>query len=286
MDEFRIHTPSPLTTSPRRLREFLAEDIGSGDISSLVIDPDREGRAAIITREPCTLAGLEEAAAIFGCLFIPVRALAADGVDMEAGGRVLEACGNIRAMLAAERTALNLLARMSGIATLTRNLVARAREVNPEIRIACSRKTTPGFRFFEKKAVIMGGGDPHRFRLDDCIILKDNHLGAAGSIREAVLRARAFSFTKKIEVEAATMSQVREAVDAGADIIMLDNMAPEAAGEAARVIRERDPRIVVEISGGITPENILAYAPHADVISLGYLTHSYRSVDLSMELMD
>jgi nicotinate-nucleotide pyrophosphorylase (carboxylating) len=285
MPEISIHVPSDLTTRPDQLRGYLTEDIGFGDISSYVLPEGKEGKAEIFTKEVCTIAGIEEAAAIFGMLAIPVKQCVSDGEVIEKGKRVLEVHGDLRSMLAGERTALNILSRMSGIATLTRDLVTKARSVNPTVRIACSRKTTPGFRFFEKKAVILGGGDPHRFRLDDCIMLKDNHLKASGSIATIVARAREFSFSKKVEIEVETLKQAREAVAAGADIIMLDNMTPDSAMEGYRFIKDLDPRTIVEISGGITPDNILSYAGYADVISLGYLTHSYRSIDLSMEML-
>lgn len=285
MSEFAVHVPSELTTQPDRLRDFLTEDIGYGDISSRVLSESATGKAEIFAKEPCILAGLEETASIFGLISVPVRMCASDGKSIDSGTRVLEVNGNLRAMLAGERTSLNILSRMSGIATLTHDLVTRARKVNPAIRVACTRKTTPGFRFFEKKAVIIGGGDPHRFRLDDCVMLKDNHLKAAGSITKTVAKAREFSFSKKVEVEVETLKQAREAVAAGADIIMLDNMTPDSACEAYRFIKDLDCRAIVEISGGITPDNIMSYAEHADVISLGYLTHSYKSVDFSMELL-
>ena len=189
---------------------------------------------------------------------------------------------------------------MSGIATLTHDLVSRTRAVNPDLRIACSRKTTPGFRFFEKKAVMIGGGDPHRFRLDDCIMLKDNHLSslgvledpdnihndsAGGSITSGVKEARKFSFSKRVEVEVATRKGAVEAAGAGADIVMLDNMEPMEVKETYLLLKDHFPSVIIEVSGGITPDNIMDYAEHADVISLGYLTHSYRSVDFSLEMI-
>ena len=188
--ECSVHMPSLLTTLPDALRGFLAEDLGYGDISSLTVPDERSGVAEIFVKEDCTIAGLEEAASLFGLLSVPVLPLAVDGDRIDESGRVLKVEGNFRSILAGERTALNILSRMSGIATLTNDLVTRTRAVNPDLRIACSRKTTPGFRFFEKKAVRIGGGDPHRFRLDDCIMLKDNHFRAMGSITDGVKEAK------------------------------------------------------------------------------------------------
>jgi len=218
-------------------------------------------------------------------LGIPVKLIGKDGRRNGSGDVVMGIRGDLVNILAGERVALNILSRMSGIATLTRTLVERTRSVNPDIRIACSRKTTPGFRFFEKKAVMLGGGDTHRFRLDDCIMLKDNHIRKLTSIQEGVERARTFSFTKKVEVEVETREQAAEAARAGADIIMLDNMDPVKAGECYGMLKEMQPNVIVEVSGGITPDTIMEYAANADVISLGYLTHSYRSVDFSLEVL-
>jgi len=283
-DDYRIYHPSPQTTGGDALQRFLEEDIGYGDISSMALPVDRTGEGRLFTKENCVLAGLEEAASVFGLLGIPALPLHRDGEKIQAGKTVLRVRGALRGILAGERLALNILSRMSGIATLTHSLVTRTRELNPDIRIACTRKTTPGFRFFEKKAVISGGGDPHRFRLDDAIMLKDNHLKALGDIKEGVKRAKSLSFTKKVEVEAETIEQALKAAEAGADIVMLDNMSPIEARACYNALKGAHPHIIVEVSGGITPENILDYAESADVISLGYLTHSYRSVDFSLEL--
>ncbi|MCK4614442.1 MAG: carboxylating nicotinate-nucleotide diphosphorylase [Thermoplasmata archaeon] len=258
--------------------------MGYGDLSSNIIPKGKTGEGRIFVKQDCTLAGIEEASGIFGILGVPVLPLAQDGQGIRTGETVLKLKGGIRRILAGERVALNILSRMSGIATLVRSLVERANEVNPNIRIACTRKTTPGFGFFEKKAVILGGGDPHRFRLDDAIILKDNHLRSMGSIAEGVREAKRSSFTKKVEVEAEALKGAMEAAEAGADIVMLDNMSPRQAAESCKKLKERFPGIILEVSGGITPDNISEYAESADVISLGYLTHSYRSVDFSLEL--
>jgi len=200
---------------------------------------------------------------------------------------VMELSGSARAILSAERTVLNIMMRMSGIATETSKLVEATKKVNSKIRIACTRKTTPGFRYFEKKAVALGGGDTHRFRLDDMILIKDNHLSIIGGVREAVKQARLkTSFSKKIEVEVENPEQALEAALAGADIIMFDNMPPEEAKKTLELLEERGLRekVLIELSGGITPENIEKYsALNVDIISMGYITHSARALDLSLD---
>jgi nicotinate-nucleotide pyrophosphorylase (carboxylating) len=192
--------------------------------------------------------------------------------------------GPLRQVLRGERVALNFLMRMSGIATMTRSLVEECQKVNSTVRIAATRKTTPGFRFYEKKAVRLGGGDPHRTRLDDGILIKDNHLTVVGSVTEAVTRAKTLSFSKKVEVEVETREQAEEAARAGADIIMLDNMSVTEAQHAFEAIKRIDKRVMVEVSGGITPQNAVSYARYADVISMGYITHSARAIQFSLHI--
>ena len=161
------------------------------------------------------------------------------------------------------------------------------RKANGKTRVAATRKTTPGFRYYEKKAVILGGGDPHRYRLDDAILIKDNHLRVVGSVSGAVLRAKEASFTKKVEVEVESLGDAKVAAEAGADIILLDNMSPQQARECAEAIKTIDPRILVEVSGGITPESAPKYAEAgADIISLGWLTHSSRAVHFSLDVLE
>jgi nicotinate-nucleotide pyrophosphorylase (carboxylating) len=176
--------------------------------------------------------------------------------------------------------------QMSGIATATRNVLWSCQKTNPNIIIAATRKTTPGFRCYQKKAVALGGGDPHRNRLDDAVLIKDNHLAIVGSITEAVRRAKEVSFTKKVEVEVISLSGAEEAARAGADIILLDNMSPPQAKECAEAIRAIDERALVEASGGITPDTAPAYAEAVDIISLGWLTHSSRAIDFSLDITE
>ena len=265
--------------------EFLREDIGSGDVTSeLMVSREARATGRIAAKEPCVLAGAQEAAEVFRELGLRVEQLKDDGARLDRGDLVLTVEGQARALLTGERLALNFLMRMSGIATLTSGLLERCREVNPDVRIAATRKTTPGFRSFEKKAVSIGGGDPHRFGLDDAILIKDNHIVMAGGVREALRNARRASFTKTVEVEVENEEDARAAAEEGADIVMLDNFEPSEGSRVAGLLRDIRPDIVIEVSGGIRPENIEEFAPYADVISLGWLTHSVRSIDFSMSV--
>ena len=213
-----------------------------------------------------------------------------DGAEVSSGTVLAEISGKARDILSVERTALNILMRMSGIATLTRKLVKMIREAGLDVRVAATRKTAPGLRFFDKKAVMIGGGDPHRFRLDDAILIKDNHIRIAGGIKEAIRRARlATSFSKKIEVEAQTEEEALEAANLGADIIMLDNMTLDEAERTLKKLQDAGLRnsVLIEISGGISENNLLDYARlKPDVISLGFLTHSVKAVDISLEVTE
>jgi len=268
-----------------RIREYLREDVGSGDITSeLVIPQDQMARGNVMCKEDCVVAGLEEAAMVFEELGAKTVRAAEDGSEERKGTVVLEVVGPARAVLAGERLALNFIMRMSGIATLVSGLVKKAREINPDVRIAATRKTTPGFRDFEKKAVMLGGGDPHRSGLFDAVLIKDNHIRIAGGIGEALRRARKSSFTKKVEIEVETPEDARMAVQEGADIVMLDNFGPEKVKSVAAELRSINPEVLIEASGGIRPEDVERYAEGADIISLGWLTHSVRSMDFSMDI--
>ena len=268
-----------------KLQEFLREDIGSGDITSeLVVPPNAKAKGRILCKEQCVLAGVAEAKAVFKELGANVSRSKEDGSEVRKGDVVLEVEGPARSILAGERLALNFVMRMSGIATLTHNLVARCRQINPKIRVAATRKTTPGFREFEKKAVLLGGGDPHRAGLYDAVLIKDNHIRIAGGVKEALGRAKGGSFTKKIEIEVENEKDARTAVENGADIIMLDNFKPDDAKKLSAELKKTNPDVLIEVSGGIRPENVEQYAAGADIISLGWLTHSVKSVDFSMEI--
>ncbi len=266
------------------IRSFLAEDIGRGDLTSeSIFAPGETGCARIVARESFIVAGGGSVAAeVFRVQnpAIVVADLVADGIRVEAGDLLLTVSGPVLDLLKAERVALNLLQRLSGIATLTARFVEQVQSC--PVRITDTRKTTPGLRLLEKYAVQVGGGYNHRFNLADGILVKDNHIAACGSIAQAVsLLRRKIPHTLRIEVETDTLEQVRECLDCGVDIILLDNMEPAAMQAAVRLV---DHRALVEASGGITLESVLAAARSGvDIVSIGALTHSAPSCDIGMD---
>ncbi|MEM1570227.1 MAG: carboxylating nicotinate-nucleotide diphosphorylase [Candidatus Bathyarchaeia archaeon] len=272
-----------------QLLRFLEEDLGFGDITSeLLIPKDLKAKGVIVAKENGVVAGVEEAEMLFKHFGVDVKINRRDGDAVNPGDVILEVEGKARSILMVERTVLNIMMRMSGIATETRNLVEKVRRAGLNVRIAATRKTAPGLRALDKKAVILGGGEPHRLRLDDAVLIKDNHITLVGSVREAVQRAREnISFIKKVEVEAKTVSEALEASESGADILMLDNMKPEQIREVIQRLKDKGlyGRVLLEASGGINPTNILEYASTGvHVISLGYLTHSAKALDMSLEI--
>jgi nicotinate-nucleotide pyrophosphorylase (carboxylating) len=271
------------------VRGFISEDLGYGDITSDALIPrDMRAEAGLYFKEPGVAAGLEEATAVFTLLGCEVTKHAVDGERVEAKQVLLTVEGPARALLAGERTALNIVSHMSGIATTTAKLLESARRKNPKIRVAATRKTLPGLKNLEKKAVELGGGDTHRLRLDDCVLIKDNHLELFPNITEAVHVAREkVSFTKKIEVEVRNTSQAEEAAKAGADIIMFDNMNPTQIRETLQTLDKKHMRegYIFEASGGINADNAIEYAASGvDIISLGSLTHSVKALDVKLEI--
>ena len=267
-----------------KIGEYLDEDIGFGDITSDTLIGDEMGSARIRANEDCLLAGLEEAIEVFKEVGVNVFPMARDGERVAKGEDVLVVEGPLKKILLGERLALNFLMMMSGVATTTNNIVRECRKHNPNVKIAATRKTTPGFRYYEKKAVAMGGGDPHRFRLDDAILIKDNHLRVVGSITQAIAKAKSVSFSKKVEVEVETVEQAVEAAKAGADIIMLDNMRPEQVEVAYLAVKRLNERVMVEVSGGLSPETAPHYAKYADILSLGWITHSAKAAHFNLEV--
>ena len=268
-------------TVERAVLAALAEDVGAGDVTTeATVDVDATGTAVLLLREPGVVCGLGAAEVVFRALDedVAFEALVEDGEHVEAGATVAVMSGSLRAILTGERTALNFLGRLSGIATLTRHYVDAADGTG--VAILDTRKTTPGLRALEKHAVACGGGRNHRFGLDDGILVKDNHLQAAGSVTDAVRRLRAAT-PLPIEVECDTLEQVSEALDAGADAILLDNMSIDALRAAVALA---GGRARLEASGGVTLENVRAVAETGvDEISVGALTHSARSLDVSLE---
>jgi len=266
------------------IEKSLEEDIGKGDITSDALLSDENVEAKIFAKEKCVLAGLEEAKNIFEKLGVEVNAHAKDGCNIRKGAVILNLKGSVKSILAGERTALNFLSRMSGIATLTNKTVEKCRRINPDVKIAATRKTTPGFRYYEKKAVMFGGGISHRYGLYDAILIKDNHIKIVGSINECIKRAK--KTRKKIEIEVENIDDAVKATKSGADTIMFDNFTPENVKRGYEKIKKINKNIKIEVSGGITPKNITEYARYADVISLGMLTHSVKSIDFSLEIVN
>ena len=266
------------------LRPFLDEDVGSGDITTNVFVPDIRGKACVICEEDAVIAGLEEAKEIFRLLGVSSELLAADGERVSKGTKVLILKGPLRGILSGERTALNFLMRMSGIATETDSIVRKVREKDPHLRIAGTRKTTPGFRVFEKKAITLGGGWPHRNGLYDMALVKDNHILACGGIENALDRIRNVPDDILIEVEVTRIEDGILAARMGADIIMADHMSPSETKTLREKARAVNGNVAVEASGNITKDNILDFAGCADIVSLGSLTHSSKAVHFSLDV--
>ena len=264
------------------IRMALAEDVTSEDISTnSVLRAPAEGEAELICKQDGVIAGLPVFARVYELLGgVRVELLARDGESVKKGQKLAVVRGDMRAILTGERTALNFLQRMSGIATYTAKMAALL--AGSGLRLVDTRKTTPNMRLFEKYAVRAGGGGNHRYNLSDAVLLKDNHIGAAGGVRAAVQAAKAHApFTAKIEVEAESVDMALEAVEAGADIVMLDNMSHDAMKEAVRAI---GGRALVEISGNVTAENAARLKDiGADIVSCGALTHSAPILDVSLK---
>lgn len=270
-----------------KLLAFLKEDTGQADITSqLVVQQDALVDADVIAKERGIVAGLEEAQILLESLGLKCDLVVADGDRVEPSATLIRMRGNARDILAVERTLLNIVSRMSGIATKTRALQDVATAANPAVRVASTRKVAPGCLYFDKRAVMIGGGDPHRLHLDDLILIKDNHKQLAGSIGEAVRRARRGGFTKKIEVEVTSADEAVEAAEAGADILMFDNMSPSLITTAIELLEREGVRrgLVLEASGGIDETNISEFARSGvDILSIGSLTHSAKALDVSLE---
>jgi len=272
------------------LIKFLREDVGQGDLTSeYVVDKDLKSSSFIICKsELAVVAGLEEAQIIFDMCKCDSKVLVKGGDVVKNGCKVMTIKGRTTSILKAERTALNLIMRMSGIATDTKKFVDIVRTVSKDIRITGTRKTAPGLRFFDKKSIELGGGYAHRNTLDEMILIKDNHLAVTNSIREAISMARQkVGKNITIECEVSDTKSSVEAIKSGADIIMLDNFSPQQAQETISYLKKCDLRkkILVEISGGVNLSNIKEYAyALPDMISVGSLTHSSKSVDFSMEM--
>ncbi len=269
------------------VRRFLREDVGDGDsTTAAVIPPAARAAGWIVAREACVVAGLDLARAVFGELDGATRFEAAvrDGEPVPAGGRLARLEGRAAVLLTGERLALNLLQRLSGVATVTRRYVEAIAGTGASI--SDTRKTTPGLRLFEKRAVSLGGGRNHRLGLHDGVLIKDNHAAAAGGVGAALRAARAASLRLPIEVEVDSIGQLDEALDGGADAVLLDNMTPEETAAAVARVRAhpRGADCWIESSGGITLRNVRAYAEAGvDTISVGALTHSAPAADIALD---
>lgn len=271
------------------IRYMLREDEGFGDITSNSLIPENKiFYAKLISKDDGILAGIEIIKEMFMEYGIKILSSKNDGDEISKGDVLLEVEGNARKILLLERTALNLLMRMSGVATVTNRIVTKVNAVNPKIRVAGTRKTAPALQKFDKLAIAIGGGDPHRSALDDMVLIKDNHIAVVGSVKEALELAKSnVSFSKKIEIEVESVEDAVIACENGADIVMFDNMSPEEAKITLDALEEKDLRkdVLIEISGGITEENILDYAPlDVDIISLGSITHQASSLNFSLDM--
>lgn len=265
------------------IRMALEEDITSEDVSTNAVMPTNvKGTVDLIAKEDGVIAGMDVYARVFKLLdeSMEIEMFCQDGDEVKKGDLMAKVTGDIRVLLSGERVALNYLQRMSGIATYTRSVVKLLE--GSGVTLLDTRKTTPNCRVFEKYAVRVGGGCNHRYNMSDGVLLKDNHIGAAGSITKAIQMAKAYApFVRKIEIETETLEQVAEAVEAGADIIMLDNMTPEVMKQAVALI---DGRAQTECSGNITKENIARIREiGVDFVSSGALTHSAPILDISMK---
>jgi nicotinate-nucleotide pyrophosphorylase (carboxylating) len=269
------------------LLKFINEDAPSGDVTSESVIPDVTCRAVIRAEQEGVSAGLLEAAALFSHFGVDAQQDTRDGEAIKNGAVLLSLAGPAKKILLVERTALNIIGRMSGIATETRKLVDLVKVENPRCRVAGTRKTCPGLRALDKKAVTLGGGDPHRSNLSDGVLIKDNHLVLV-PVEEAITRAKSASAYRKIEIEVETAGDALAAARAGADILLFDNMTPDTVRKTIRDLEQAGlrERVTIELSGGITAETIREYArTGADVISLGALTHTVRNFSVTLEIL-
>jgi nicotinate-nucleotide pyrophosphorylase (carboxylating) len=272
-----------------KLKQILVDDIGHGDVTAAAVIPvNSTVKAEVIAKEEGVVAGIEEATFLIEYLGLTVEAKVVDGSKIKNKQVLMQLSGDAQTILSGERTMLNLLSRMSGIATKTRMLIEKLEKANVKTKIAATRKSAPGLLYFDKKAVIIGGGDPHRLHLDDMILIKDNHIAIVGSIEEALKKTKDnASFTKKIEIEVTNVQDALKAATLGADIIMLDNFSPKQAKETSEALKKAGfNKVLLEVSGGITGENILEFASaQVDIMSVGELTHSVKALDISLEIV-
>ena len=272
------------TTIKKELLRFISEDIQNGDITSVLL-PKKKIKAKIISREEGVLAGVRFAAEIFRLKGCSVKIIKKDGTKLKPNQIILQVSGNARTVLSCERTALNLLSRMSGIATHANLLVSKIRKINRKTRLYSTRKTAPGLRFFDKEAIMIGGGHKHRMSLNDMVMIKDNHLLVSNSMEDIIKKAR--KQHKHVEVEVESQRDAILATNSGATIVMLDNFSPEQIKKTITTLQKKKlrNRIKLEASGRINSKNISAYAKTGvDMISVGSITNSVKGLDLSLEV--
>lgn len=271
----------------KKLLMMVEEDVGWSDITSELV-PDKRVKAVIIAKEDCFVSGIAELKALFSLYGIDVLSSVEDGDHVKPKQVVFSLSGNSRNILVVERTALNILSRMSGVTSLTKAFVSAAKKSNPNVLVAATRKTTPLFGLFEKKAVSVGGGDPHRAGLYDMILLKSNHLKLFDSVRDAVKKAKSSSVYHKVGVEVSNVDDAIEAAESEADILLFDNMSVLEVKKSLLELKKKSLRdkVIVEVSGGITLENISSYAACGpDIISVGRLTHSAVGKDFALRIL-
>jgi len=274
-----------LDNRPKKdLAKFLSEDLGKGDITSNLL-PRKKIKARIISRQDGIIAGVNYVKEIFLSKGCTVRIIKKDGNKTRPNQTILEITGFAQSVLSCERTALNLLSRMSGIATKTKKLVEKINAVNPRVKLYATRKTAPGLRFFDKEAVKIGGGEKHRMSLDQMIMIKDNHIAVAGSLPRLIIKAR--KKYKKIEVEVENQEDALLAASTGVNIIMLDNFSPKEIINTVNRLKKSKLRkhVKLEASGGINEKNVGVYAKTGvDMISVGEITNAVTGIDFSLEI--
>jgi len=275
-----------LDTGPKKeLLRFLSEDVRSGDITSALLTK-KKIVAKIISRQQGVIAGIKFAKNLFQLKGCTVKAFVKDGAKVKRNQKILQVSGNTQSILSCERTVLNLLSRMSGIATQTNFLVSKIRSVSKKTSLYSTRKTAPGLRIFDKEAVKIGGGHKHRMALDEMIMIKDNHLVLCNSMEDIIKQAQ--KKRKRVEIEVENQKDALLAAKMGASIIMLDNFTPAEIKRTIAVLRKKKMRnkVKLEASGGISSKNIIAYAKTGvDMISVGSITNSVSALDLSLEII-
>jgi len=272
------------TNIKKELLRFISEDIQGGDITSVLL-PKKKIKAKIISKQEGVLAGVKFAGDIFRLKGCNVKIIKKDGAKLKSNQIILQISGNAGTVLSCERTALNLLSRMSGIATQTNFLVSKIRKINKKTKLYSTRKTAPGLRFFDKEAIMIGGGHKHRMSLNDMVMIKDNHLLVTNSMEGIIKNAR--KRHKHVEVEVENQRDAVLAASNGATIVMLDNFSPVQIKKTITTLQKKKPRnkVKLEASGGINSKNISAYAKTGvDIISVGSITNSVKGLDLSLEV--